>query len=443
MQLFLIPATPRSVYEYELFTSVHQIVTINMFGTYSSVNCTLSSWSISVPGTSNITITINSSTLTIRGWYEQVFEDDYLEYREARRTSSITRVHGFDSVPKNYFKATKYYPDQRAQLTAQITIVTDQGTINTTQVIKNNWDYKRTRLTDFIRNGVLNSADVFGDGSVMALPDLLGPLMWKLSSTATITAGTFNGTISTNQYNLNLRTWAFNNGWDGYQTAVITIAPNVYIYSTTTSLPALTVETGWPNGISIINNGYIVGKGGDGGSGPNLAQASAGGGGNPGGNGGTALEIFINCTITNNGTIGGGGGGGGSQGGPQLAGGTWYYTYGGAGGGGGAGFGSGGVKSPYSAGGVMDGQPGALLSGGNAGSGNAYNTGVAGSGTNPGTGSGGGGGGGLGANGGRGNSEVVNQIPGGGGGGAGGKAVNLNGYTINWLVTGTRLGTIS
>ena len=181
MNLVLIPATPRSVYEYELFGSTHIISTLNLYGTYSSVACTLLGWTISVPGTSNISMTIlNSSTLIISGWYEQVFEDDYLEYRDGRRTSSIVRVHGYDSLPENYFKATKYNPDQRQQLTADITIYTDQGTINTTQVIKNNWDYKRRRLTEFIHGGDLNPKDVFTDGTLMSLPGLIGPLIWPI-----------------------------------------------------------------------------------------------------------------------------------------------------------------------------------------------------------------------------------------------------------------------
>lgn len=68
--------------------------------------------------------------------------------------------------------------------------------------------------------------------------------------------------------------------------------------------------------LKLINNGYIVGKGGEGGNGGVPA--------NNGADGGDAFYTREDITVTNNGTIGGGGGGGAG--------------YSGAGGGGGAGY---------------------------------------------------------------------------------------------------------
>jgi hypothetical protein len=441
MNLLLLPNTPRSVYEYELFTSVHQIVTMNFFGNYSSVACTLSGWTISVPGISNISVSItnpNSSILVISGWYEQVFENDYLEYRDRRRTSSIVRVSGFDSLPATYFKATKYNPDQRLQLTADITIFTDEGTIDTTQVVKNNWDYKRTRLTDFILDGSLNRRNIFSDGELLPLPGLIGPLVWKLNKEAgevTSVANIFTATVINNQTNFNLRTWALNNGWNGTDAAEITIDTDVYIKSTTTSQAALTTGTGW-NGLTLINNGFIIGRGGNGGAGGNATQNRDGFPGIAGDAGGPAISLLLPITLDNtNGYIYGGGGGGGGGGGSANIPGD--YSLGGGGGGGGIGIASGGaaglnagggtVSAPVAGGvstllavgsGGIGGRPG-LISGGDGGNGGTYGT--------------------AGANGTNGATRGIYAAGLGGAGGAAGAAIDTNGAELT--ITGGNNGT--
>jgi hypothetical protein len=134
----------------------------------------------------------------------------------------------------------------------------------------------------------------------------------------------FYGTISTSQKELNLATWASANGWPGTFPAVITINSGVYIWSDNTAVAALTTGV-FPRGLTIINNGYIMGKGGDGGLG-NSGPPSAGF------DGGNAISLGCNATINMAGTtsyIGGGGGGGSGGNG-------W------GGGGGGAGGGKGG-----------------------------------------------------------------------------------------------------
>ena len=55
----------------------------------------------------------------------------------------------------------------------------------------------------------------------------------------------FTATITTNQSNFNLRTWALANGWDGTSAATITVGVGVEITSTSTAIAALTIDGGW------------------------------------------------------------------------------------------------------------------------------------------------------------------------------------------------------
>ena len=114
----------------------------------------------------------------------------------------------------------------------------------------------------------------------------------------------------------------------------LTINPGVVVSSTNTGSPAF--DTGsLPGGstLKIVNNGTIVGKGGDGGHGADGAftgtpYAFIGEAGFPGGN---AMSISIPVVVDNtNGYIYGGGGGGGGGG---------SYKWAGTGGGGGGGAG--------------------------------------------------------------------------------------------------------
>jgi hypothetical protein len=284
----------------------------------------------------------------------------------------------------------------------------------------------------------------------------------------------------------------------------ITVNSGVYVYSTDTAVAGLTIS-GFSAGdtVSIINNGFILGKGGNGGNANPLTAGSS-----PGFNGGPALSLGYGISLTNNSYIaGGGGGGGGSLGG---------------GGGGGAGGGQGGTNSsveypaqPGGAGGApgLAGENGISTSSGNfqracsGGGGGRILPGVGGAelagddnivysnnGTpaqgigDGGRGGGAGGGGGpfgfrdpssgdltpiKGFAGGSANTAAVNptftfwgQTAGGGGwgaaggtvnqgqdsftsgpikglGGAGGRAITLNGFTVTYVTTGTIYGAVS
>lgn len=112
------------------------------------------------------------------------------------------------------------------------------------------------------------------------------------------------------------------------QLTIGSLGSQTYLYSTDTSVAALTI-TGFAAGdsIEIVNNGYIIAKGGNGGM-ADLTNATAGG---------PAISTNSNITIVNNLYIAGGGGGGGTP--------TWNSTskFTLASGGGGAGGGLGGT----------------------------------------------------------------------------------------------------
>jgi hypothetical protein len=257
----------------------------------------------------------------------------------------------------------------------------------------------------------------------------------------------------------------------GTSDITITVNAGIYLYSTGTGTPGLTLSGGSSGDtITLVNNGYIMGMGGAAGNARGPATSPT--------NGGTALQLGFATTVNNtNGSayIGGGGGGGGygatfSGGGGGGAGGgdggrgeaQFTSVAGGAGGGIGAtgsdgsqltssfgtktnktaaGGGGGGrifpgsggaggtttVNNANGKGGGSGGGASSLGGGGSNYSGGAGGSGSA-SGGNGGTNSrpgdpGAGGGGGWGASGGYGGQTL---------GASGGKAVNLNGYSITW-----------
>jgi hypothetical protein len=269
-------------------------------------------------------------------------------------------------------------------------------------------------------------------------------------------ANQFAFTISSNQTNANLRTLAVNAGWNESTKVVATIGSGVYCGSDTVGTPGLTISGSFPGGVELINNGFIIGRGGTGGngsyriSGGNLIPGSAGS------SGGIALSVSTAVTINNTGTIGGGGGGGGGGGmgvgefsvfkGPSGS----VYLGGGGGGGGRsstAANGNAGSKgldvqigstAPFTAG--QNGTAGTNSAAGSGGSGGSWAPGYDSSKGLSGAGGSGGNWGSSGASG-AGGFGFGAQTPGFGGGG-GGTAISGN-SNITYIATGTRLGAIT
>ena len=150
-------------------------------------------------------------------------------------------------------------------------------------------------------------------------------------------SASFAHTITTHQLQLNLRSYLLAQGWDGASSVELTIAAGIYIWSDNTAIPALDMGGAFPGGLTLINKGFIMGKGGDGGylqsnrttyvtptpggpaialTGPisidNAAGYIGGGGGGGAGQSGKPEFIFSRLTLYSP----GGGGAGGGRGGP-------------------------------------------------------------------------------------------------------------------------------
>ena len=142
---------------------------------------------------------------------------------------------------------------------------------------------------------------------------------------------TFNATLTGDITNLDLRAWLVSVGWNQTLKAFVTVAAGARIYSTSVGTPAILIQGSFPQGVALINNGWIMGKGGHGGW-PEGPTAEAGG---------DAISVTTNDGVTiqnnqsNGGVIGGGGGGGAGGRAPYV--GTYHMGGGGAGGGNGGG----------------------------------------------------------------------------------------------------------
>ena len=236
----------------------------------------------------------------------------------------------------------------------------------------------------------------------------------------------FAFTISTSDSDQNLRNLAILAGWDQSAPVVATVASGIVLSGEFTGLttrnPGLTINGSFPFGVTLVNNGVIVGSGGQGGTGgPNTSTPATAGGA-----GGAAIVASVAVSIENNGTIAGGGGGGGGGGYSSVQGAFTIFPFPGSGGGGGrhsavgasppgGGAGAFGTEGTYSAAGIGGGQSGS------GGGGNGGNWGAAGN---------------AGANG------TGPQTTVGGAGGAAG-AVVIGSSNVTWLVEGTRLGPLA
>ena len=112
-----------------------------------------------------------------------------------------------------------------------------------------------------------------------------------------------NYEIKSNKKQVNLYKFLTELGWDGENPVTVTIKENVFIWSDSTSAAALTISNQFGKKLKLINNGYIIGRGGNGGSGEHQ----------PGQQGGPAISnASVGVELINNGRILAGGGGGAS-----------------------------------------------------------------------------------------------------------------------------------
>ena len=277
----------------------------------------------------------------------------------------------------------------------------DSGTIKLSEIQTEFTGENPISLSEYYRDGgyvTSNNTDVPTSGAIR---------LGQFYNAVRQFAFTITSSYTTEQ---DLRTLAVAAGWDESAPVVATIDSGAVLQgapgaaNTGAGGNALTISGSFPAGVSLINNGTIVGGGGGGG------YAPYGGTGQPGGVGGIGILVSTAVSITNNNIIGGGGGGGGG-GGAYGAGGVVYYS--GAGGGG----------APYGVGGSGSLGPGGTATFTTGGTSGPYDYGRGGT------------GGTYGVNGGAGQT----QNTGGGAGGVAGAAVSGDSY-VTWVATGTIYG---
>jgi hypothetical protein len=227
-----------------------------------------------------------------------------------------------------------------------------------------------------------------------------------------------NGVYTTGQ---NLRSLALAAGWNGSD---YLDAHNYGILSSnSTSVPALTINGSFPNGVKFTNNNYILGMGGAGGDYMQVGAA-----------GGTSVAVGSYVTIKNNSIFAGGGGGGGA--GVYWSWNGYNRSMAGSGGASGVSAAIGGLNPPqlnYRSSSSVDGNGDGIYESG----GPSFNWGWGGRLSSP-----GGIGGSWGTAGDAGGTVDGNYNYSGYAGGAGGAAVTGSGY-VSWESTGTRYGAIA
>lgn len=181
------------------------------------------------------------------------------------------------------------------------------------------------RLSQFYAGGGVVNSGITGNplGGASTLIPSSGTIKLGNFHNVQFSNSTFYFTLSGTRTNVNLRDELIASGWNQNQAVLAVIPAGSYIYSESRTSPALTISGSFPNGITLENNSYIMGKGGDGASFSGDLNTT-----HNGTSGGPAISLGTNINIANYGFIAGGGGGGAAG----------YYT----GGGGGAGGGNGG-----------------------------------------------------------------------------------------------------
>jgi len=301
-------------------------------------------------------------------------------------------------------------------------MATPSGTISLSDV-NTELGLSATALITMNDAAVRTLAGVGGSGTVITMQDLQNKSN-RVSINVTISSDTSNYVLNT----------AKAPGYSAGKTDMtLTINPSVNVFSSSTGSYALTVDTSWnvSDTVTIVNNGVIVGRGGNGSNGATSSPARA----TPGSPGGPALLVERAITMNNLNRIagGGGGGGGGNFGGVNLD--KGFRGAGGGGGGGGVSFGSGG------SGGFEPGGPGANPATGSPGQTATVTTaGAGGLGGRSLPASSGGSGGAYGSTGGGGG---VGQMPGAGPTGGSAGACIVGNSNITYTNTGTRNGSIS
>lgn len=124
-------------------------------------------------------------------------------------------------------------------------------------------------------------------------------------------------TLTTDQQDFDARAFLIAQGWNGSDAVTLTIDTGVYVYASSTANFAFTMGGSYPNGMTLVNKGYIMGRGGNAASTNSgnwtlLAELAANY--TNGSAGGPAINLTAPMTLDNSaGYIGAGGGGGAAR----------------------------------------------------------------------------------------------------------------------------------
>jgi hypothetical protein len=284
-------------------------------------------------------------------------------------------------------------------------------------------------------NGIVPTVDPTPNSTTVLLCMYIGGGLGKMVVFSVLTG--YNGTavsgnitIAQNTENLNL--FQLVGSPSAAVNVTLTINQGVRVIATDPQAYAIDL-TGFTTGsvITLINNGYILGRGGNGGRGGGYGRGGTtlygGLRGRPGGGAINGPGSGVTVNITNSGFIWGGGGGGGGGGANNPGGGTGSSDGGGGGGGAGGSLGGDGATEYGSSASV----------GNNGGDGTWLTSGANGAaGTGGGTtaGSSGGNGGDWGT---AGSAGINGSLTNGGPAGAAGPAINPNSGSINFVSGGS------
>jgi hypothetical protein len=219
----------------------------------------------------------------------------------------LTEIEPTDANWDHFLEVLSYYDEESTPGTLSKT--SNNGPCMSLRRIRNEFNSGDTNpisFSDFYRAGSYvteNNTGVPETGAI-DFQDFYG------------TSKQFSFTISTDTQEADLGTLATAAGWNGTEPLSVTIASGVYLWSDNTAVGGLTIPSSMNGKLTLVNNGYIIGRGGDSG----------------GNDGGPALvNNATGVTLTNEEDAyiaGGGGGGGTTVGGGGAGGGDSISTYG-------------------------------------------------------------------------------------------------------------------
>jgi hypothetical protein len=101
-----------------------------------------------------ITVSFNTSTVTIAGEYTRAFPNKRFTYIPVDNTKlSITTSYG--EIPESIYTLTGYQPVGRESITVTYTVASNLGSATINQEVLNSWDQGKAQMLNALAKGVL------------------------------------------------------------------------------------------------------------------------------------------------------------------------------------------------------------------------------------------------------------------------------------------------